>query len=133
MVYVVAYAVALVVFVAIDVAYLTSFGGRHFKDTLGDIVAADLRIGPAIVFYLGFPAGLALFAVSPGLRDNSVMTAALYGALFGLFTYGTYDLTNYATLRNWTLGLSLLDMAYGAAIAGLTAAVAWMVAVRWIA
>lgn len=133
MAYVVAYAVALVVFVVIDVLYLTSFGARHFKETLGDIIAADLRIGPAIVFYLGFPAGLALFAVAPGLRDNSVLTAALYGALFGLFTYGTYDLTNYATLRNWTLGLTLLDMAYGAAIAGLTAAVAWMVAVRWIA
>lgn len=132
MAYVIAYAVALVVFVVIDVLYLMSFGARHFKETLGDIIAADLRIGPAIVFYLGFPAGLALFAVAPGLRDNSVLTAALYGALFGLFTYGTYDLTNYATLRNWTLGLTLLDMAYGAAIAGLTAAVAWLVAVRWI-
>ena len=72
---------------------------------------------PAIAFYLIYPIGIVMFAILPGLKSESMSTASLYGALFGFFSYATYDLTNQATLRNWTFELTLIDMAWGTALA----------------
>lgn len=131
MVYAAAYIVALVVFGALDILYLTTIGAKLFKDVLGDIVAADVRMGPAIAFYLLYPAGIVFFAFAPALREMSLTTALVNGAVFGLLTYGTYDLTNYATLRNWTLNLTLMDLAYGAGLAAFTAAITYLITSRW--
>ena len=86
---------------------------RFYKPTLGDIMLPGFKLPPAIVFYLLYPAGLVIFAIAPALSGGVMGTAALYGALFGLFTYATYDLTNQATLRNWTSQLTLVDAAWG--------------------
>ena len=131
MAYAAAYLIALVIFGVLDIAYLTTIGAKVFKDALGDILATDVRMGPAIAFYLLYPAGLVFFAIAPALRDASLSTALVNGALFGLFTYATYDLTNYATLRNWTLGLTIMDLAYGAALAAFTAAVTYLIVERF--
>ena len=71
----------------------------------------------AAVFYLLYPVGLVVFAIAPALKSGSVVTALVYGALFGAFTYGTYDLSNQATLRNWTTTLTLIDVAWGTLLA----------------
>ncbi len=117
-----AYLAILLVFGVIDAVWLTVMGRLLYKPTLGDILLTDLRIAPAIAFYLIFPLGVLFFATLPAVRDNTVSVALLHGALFGAFAYATYDLTNYATLRNWTLQITLLDIAYGALAAGLAAA-----------
>jgi uncharacterized membrane protein len=65
---------------------------------LGDIAIPGFNLAPAVVFYLLYPIGLVIFAISPALKTGSWTTALLYGALFGFFTYATYDLTNHATL-----------------------------------
>jgi uncharacterized membrane protein len=119
--YVAAYLGALLVFGAIDAAWLYVMGSQLYKPVLGDILAPNVRVGPAVAFYLLFPLGVTIFAIEPAIRSGSVTTALVYGALFGLFTYATYDLTNFATLRNWTLQITLIDIAYGAAVAGLAA------------
>ena len=77
--------------------------------------------GSAVVFLLGdlIWLGFVVFAVTPGLREGSWKIALLMGGLFGLFAYGTYDLTNLATLRNWSVGVSILDMAWGIVISAL--------------
>ena len=80
-------------------------------------------MGAAVAFYAAYVVGIVLFAIAPALRADSVATAFLYGALFGLFAYGTYDMTNYATLRHWSLTVSLVDMAWGAFLTGLSASV----------
>ena len=122
----VSYLIALAAFVALDMAWLGVMAPRFYRPTLGDIALSSAAIGPAALFYLVYPVGLTIFAIGPGLKSESVMTTALYGALFGFFTYATYDLTNQATLRNWSTSLSLIDIAWGttlgAASAALTAA-----------
>src|SRR5690242_10783876 len=103
MVKLLAYFATLVVFGVFDGLWLWTVSGRIYRPVLGDILLTDLRLAPAIAFYLLFPAGLTLLAVAPALRSSDLSTVLINGALLGALAYGTYDLTNYATLRNWTL------------------------------
>ena len=124
---VIAYAATLVVFLGLDAAYLSAFGLRLFKSTLGDVLAPNLAVTPAILFYLVVPVGLLIFAVIPAFGTGKWSTALIYGALFGFFTYGTYDMTNWTTIRNWTPTLALTDMAWGTCLSGVSAAAAMLV------
>ena len=103
MTYVTGYVAALLTFFLADMAWLATMAPRFYRPTLGDIAISGVNLPPAMVFYALYPVGLLIFATSPALKSGSMTTAVVYGALFGLFTYATYDLTNYATLRNWTL------------------------------
>lgn len=123
-----AYVITLVTFVAIDLTWLGIMAPRFYKPILGDIGLASVNLPPAIAFYLLYPLGLVIFAVEPALRSGTAGTALLYGALFGFFTYATYDLTNQATLRNWTSSLSVVDIAWGSVL-GATASLVAFVAV----
>ncbi len=132
MTYIVAYIASLIVFGILDAIWLTTMASRLYRPALGDILLADLRIAPALVFYFLYPIGLVVFAAMPAFRNGSAGQALAYGALFGLLAYATYDLTNYATLRNWTLQVTLIDLAYGAIVAALTSLAAYHAA-RWFA
>lgn len=131
MTYGVGYLVALITMVVIDLAWLSVMAPRFYRPILGDIGLADVNISPAIAFYLLYPIGVVIFAVSPALKDGSFGTALLYGALFGFFTYATYDLTNHATLRNWTTQLTLVDVAWGTILVSVTSAVTFWAASRY--
>lgn len=135
MIYVVAYLITFAAFAAIDISWLMFMGAKLYKETLGDILAPQIRMGPAIAFYLLYPIGLVVFAVYPSLKSGSVGAAAFYGALFGFMAYATYELTNYATLRNWTLGITVIDIIYGAAVGAVVSAIAVVatpVVARWL-
>ena len=132
MTYVVAYVAVLIVFGTIDAVWLTTMGALLYRPALGDILAPTLRVVPAVAFYLSFPIGIVVFTVLPGLRAQSPVTAATLALLFGALAYATYDLTNYATLRNWTLQITVVDIAYGALASSIAATVAFF-AVRLIA
>jgi uncharacterized membrane protein len=121
-----AYVTMLVVFGIFDAVWLTVAGKYLYRPTLGDILLADIRYAPAIVFYLMFPLGVLLFGSLPAVRSGALVTALSYGALFGAFAYATYDLTNYATLRNWTLHITLIDIAYGAIVCSVMAAAGFL-------
>ena len=125
---VIGYVITLVTFVAIDLIWLGIMAPRFYKPTLGDIGLASVNLPPAIAFYLLYPLGLVIFAVEPALRSGTAGTAVLYGALFGFFTYATYDLTSQATLRNWTSSLSVVDIAWGTVL-GATSSLAAFIAV----
>jgi uncharacterized membrane protein len=127
MAYVTGYITALIVFGAVDALWLSLMGPALYRPTLGDILLTDLRVAPAIAFYAIYPIGLLVFAVMPGLRSGSAVTAIGLAALFGAIAYATYDLTNFATLRNWTLQITVLDVAYGAAASALAAFVSILV------
>jgi uncharacterized membrane protein len=118
---IVAYIVALVLFGTVDVAWLAFMGNRLYKPTLDDILLPAVRLWPAIIFYLIFPIGIIVFAVLPGLRGGSLAVTLGLGLLLGAIAYATYDLTNYATVRNWTIQLTLIDIAYGAFVTALSA------------
>jgi uncharacterized membrane protein len=123
-----AYLVSLVTFVAIDLTWLGIMAPRFYKPILGDIAVSGVNLPPAILFYALYPIGLVIFAIQPALKSGSMSTALISGALFGFFTYATYDLTNQATLRNWTLQLTLVDVAWGTILGAISASISfWLV------
>lgn len=126
--YAAAYAVALALFAVLDIVWLTGMGNTLYRPVLGDMLAPAVRVAPAIAFYLVYPIGLAVFAIAPALKSGSLSDALVLGALFGALTYATYDLTNFATLKNWTLGLTIIDIAYGAIAASSVSAITYLVA-----
>jgi uncharacterized membrane protein len=123
-----AYGTALVVFGAVDAIWLSLIGNRLYRPVLADILLANLRPTPAVLFYLLFPVGIVVFVAMPAVRAGGMSAAGVYGLLFGIIAYATYDLTNYATLRNWTLQLAITDIVYGALATALASIVAVMVA-----
>ncbi len=88
-------------------------------------------MGAAAGFYAIYVVGIVIFSIAPALRTESATTALVYGALFGFFAYATYDMTNYATLRNWPLEVSLVDTAWGTCLTGVSALLGYL-ATRFI-
>jgi uncharacterized membrane protein len=121
------YVTALIVFLGMDAVWLGAGSGSLYRDALGDLLLDGFRVGPAVIFYLLHIAGLMVFVITREDVRNSPRLAVLLGAFYGICTYGTYDLTNQAVLRAWTLKLTVIDMAWGAVVTG-TAALAgsWM-------
>jgi len=124
---IVSYFSSLLTFVACDMVWLGLMAPRFYRPILGDSALVGVNLPPAIAFYLLYPVGLVIFAVMPALKAGSPGAAALYGALFGFFTYATYDLTNHATLRNWSTALTLVDTAWGTVLAGCAAFAAYWI------
>lgn len=133
MTYLTAYFATFTVFVICDMAWLGTMASRLYRPTLGDIMLADVNLPAGIAFYLIYPIGLVIFAVLPALRSGSLTEAILYGALFGCFTYLTYDLTNQATLRNWTTQLTLIDVGWGTVLGGIAAAAGFWTTAKFAA
>ncbi|RTL52500.1 MAG: DUF2177 family protein [Bradyrhizobiaceae bacterium] len=133
--YLIGYISILLVFGAIDAAWLSVAGRLLYRPTLGDILIDNVRLAPALVFYLIYPLGILAFSVIPAMRVDSIGTAFVSAVLFGAIAYATYDLTNFATLRNWTLQITVIDIAYGAVISGIaamSAILALRLASRWL-
>jgi len=128
MTYLVSYATALLVFGIIDAVWLSIAGNLLYRPLLASILAPSVRIAPALVFYAIYPIGLTVFAILPALKAKLVLPALQLGFLFGLLAYATYDLTNYATLRNWTLQLTIIDILYGALASAVAAGLAAYIA-----
>ena len=118
----VAYVATLVGFLALDSVWLTVMGNALYRPVMGDMMLDGVRPAPAIVFYLIYVATLVYFVVKPGLAQD-VLPTLINGALFGLACYATYDLTNQATLKNWSTTLTLADLCWGAIVTALGASV----------
>ncbi|MFJ6323342.1 MULTISPECIES: DUF2177 family protein [unclassified Rhizobium] len=126
----VSYVVTLVIFVAIDFVWLTVTASRLYQPVMGDMLIADFRLAPAVAFYLLYILGLIFLAVRPGLAKRSPRWTALHGAVLGFTAYATYDLTNQATLKNWSTALTLADIAWGTILSGTAASVGCWIALR---
>jgi uncharacterized membrane protein len=112
-----AFAATLAVFAVLDAIWLASMK-RLYRAELGSLMSPKVTWGAAAAFYLIFAAGLAFFAVLPS-QQRALHEVFLTGAFFGLVTYGTYDLTNLATLAGWPIRLSAIDMAWGSVLCGI--------------
>lgn len=119
--YVVAYVSTAVVFLGLDTLWLGWVARNAYHRWIGHLLADDIGMAAAGAFYLVYVIGLIIFAVAPALRDGAWSTAALYGALFGLFAYGTYEMTNFATLRDWPISMVIVDMLWGSALSAASA------------
>ncbi len=107
------YLVTFSAFIVIDMVWLGLVARTFYRKHLGFIMAPSPNWIAAIIFYLLFIAGLLFFVVMPGLKDDSLKTSLLRAAMFGLITYGTYDLTNLATVKDWPVLVTVVDMIWG--------------------
>ncbi len=124
------YLIAVPIFFAIDMLWLGLVASNFYKEKLGYIMG-DINWPAAIIFYLVFLVGLVFFAIYPAVEKGSWHYALVYGALFGFFTYATYDLTNLATLRDWPLSITLVDMAWGTVLGLSVSLVTYFAYVRF--
>jgi uncharacterized membrane protein len=122
------YAIALPVFVAIDMVWLGFLAKNFYRNQIGFLMKNDINWTAAIAFYLLFIVGLVLFVIAPALEKHAWKHALLFGALFGLITYATYDLTNLATIKDWPLVVTIVDLAWGATLAALVSTVTYFIA-----
>jgi len=125
------YVAALVAFAGVDMIWLSATVERFYRPAVGDLLARTVNLPAAIAFYLIFPVGLTIFAVAPAVKVGAFGQAALYGGLFGLFAYATYDLTNQATLRAWSTQLTVIDVAWGFALSSFAATIGYLAASRF--
>ena len=123
--YLAGYAAAAVVFVAMDFGWLSFATDRIYRPAIGDLLAAKVALLPGALFYLIYIAGILYLAVVPALRSGSWTRAAASAAVLGLVAYATYDLTNQATLKNWSTGLTLADMGWGMIVTTVAALAAF--------
>jgi uncharacterized membrane protein len=116
------YLITVPIFFIIDLVWLGVIAKGFYQKHLGYLMRPQVNWAAAIIFYLLFIIGIIIFAVKPALEFQSPMRAIVYGALFGFFAYATYDLTNLATVRDWPVIVTLIDLVWGTVLCG---AVAW--------
>ena len=121
------YVVALVIFLAIDMVWLTLIAKSLYAQHLGYLMAPKAKLIVALIFYLLFVAGLQFFVLNPALAAGSWKTALFAGMFFGLITYATYDLTNLATVKDWPVLITVIDLAWGSFVSGMTALLSFLV------
>lgn len=120
------YVISVPLFFAIDMFWLGVVASNFYRSRLGHLLG-DINWPAAIIFYLVFLIGLTLFATYPAVMKGALSYALIWGALFGFFTYATYDLTNLATMRDFPLSVALVDMAWGTILGASVAASTFIV------
>jgi len=124
------YLIALPVFFVIDMIWLVLVARNFYKEQIGFIMKPEINWVAAILFYLLFIAGLVVFVISPAVEKRTWIHALGYGALFGLVTYATYDLTNLATLKEWPLKVTIIDLIWGTLLASSVSVVTYFIAIK---
>lgn len=119
--FLVLYLISLPTFLVIDLLWIGIFANSFYTNQIGHL-RGDINWFAAIAFYVLFLAGLTYFAAYPGAVAGSVGTALLLGALYGFFTYATYDLTSMAVLKDWPLLMTMVDIAWGTVLGATVAA-----------
>ncbi len=123
----VAYAATAIVFCGLDFIWLGFVAKGYYQTQIGTLLLEKPNLPVAALFYALYIVGVLIFAVLPALDAGHWGKALLYGALFGFFAYATYDLTNLATLKGWSLRIALLDLAWGTVVTGVSAAAGYVV------
>jgi len=125
------YLLTIPVFFLIDMVWLGWIAKDFYQNNIGHLMAEKPVWSAAIIFYLIYIVGIIFFAVRPALENESWQEALLLGVLFGFFTYATYDLTNMATLKNWSVKVVLGDIVWGMFLCGTVASASYQIG-RWL-
>jgi uncharacterized membrane protein len=123
------YLATLIVFTPLDFLFLGTIAKSFFTAQVGDMLG-EVRLAPAILFYLIYLAGIVVFA--NGSPDATWSSALLYGALFGFFCYATFELTSLSLLKHWTWPVVILDMSWGTSVTAVSATLGLIIA-NWAA
>lgn len=122
------YFITLIVFFLVDILWLTVISRKLYAKYLGYIMTDNVNWLAALVFYALFIAGLVFFVINPALAKDSLLYAILAGGFFGLVTYGTYDLTNLATLKDWPVLITVIDLIWGTFVTATTSGITFYLA-----
>jgi len=125
--YFVAYAVTAVVFLGLDALWLSRIALDLYRRELGSLLLDKPNLAIAGAFYLLFVVGIVVLAIAPALNGGTWVTALVMGAVLGLVAYGTYDITNLSTLKNWSVTVTLIDLAWGTALTAVSATIGYWV------
>jgi len=115
------------IFFIIDILWLGVIARGFYRRQLGSILSPQVNWAAASIFYLLYIAGILFFAVRPAILTNSWRQAAILGALFGFFTYATYDLTNLATIKDWPLMIVIVDIFWGVCLCALVSTISFSI------
>lgn len=122
------YFVVLVVFLAIDAAWLSSAARSVYMPEIGQLMRQPPNFVVAFIFYAIFAFGLLVFVVTPQLDVPGYGRALMYGALFGFVAYATYDLTNLSTMKGFTTKIAIIDLVWGTVLSASVSAIAvWLI------
>lgn len=124
------YFIVLPVFLAIDMIWLGLIAKNFYAKQIGFLMKSNINWLAAVIFYLLFIVGLVIFVIAPAMQKNSWLQALLLGALFGLIAYATYDLTNLATIKNWPILVTIIDLIWGMTVAGLVSVISFFIATK---
>jgi uncharacterized membrane protein len=126
------YLITVPIFFIVDLVWLGVVAKSFYQKHLGYLMRPQVNWTAAILFYLLFIIGIVIFAVKPALEAQSGLRALAYGALFGFFTYATYDLTNLATVKDWPVIVTAIDLVWGTVLCGAVAWVSYQISIRFL-
>ena len=124
------YAIAFPVLVVLDMLWLGLVAKNFYAKYIGFLLRPDFNLLPGIIFYIFYVVGLVFFVIMPAVNKGSWIYALLLGALFGFIAYSTYDLTNQATLKDWPLIVTIVDLAWGMVAASVVSVITYLIAVK---
>lgn len=125
------YFCTLLAFFAIDMVWLVLVAREFYQKHLGFIMRSHPNWSAAVLFYLLFVFGLLVFVIVPSLETGSTKKVLVLGALFGLITYATYDLTNLATVKDWPWVVTVVDLLWGCILASSVSFIGFL-AGKWL-
>ena len=128
--FIVAYIATAVVFLGLDAIWLSRIALGMYRREIGGLLLDKPNLVIAGLFYLIFVVGIVLLAIFPALNSGTWVNALLMGAVLGLVAYGTYDITNLSTLKNWSMTVTIADLAWGTVLSAVSATAGYLV-VTW--
>jgi uncharacterized membrane protein len=122
--------IAFPVFVGIDMIWIGWLAKIFYAKQIGKLMTSKVNLGAAVLFYILYIAGVVFFVISPAYEKNSWTFALLAGTFFGAVAYATYDLTNLATIKNWPLILTFVDLIWGSFLTALVSIITFLLSKR---
>ncbi len=125
------YLLTLPIFLVIDAVWLTVMSKAFYQQRLGFLMGKTNFVA-ALIFYLLYAAGIVFFVVTPALDKKMLFQAIFTGALFGLICYATYDLSNLATIKNWPLSVTIVDLIWGTFVSSVTSLIIYLIGSKFV-
>ena len=125
------YVLTTLVFFIIDILWLGLLSKNLYQEKIGQLLKEDVNWTAAILFYLFFILGMLFFVIYPALVKRSWKYALFVGIFFGMTTYATYDMTNLATMKDWSVLITVVDILWGSFLCGATSLIVYSIMSKW--
>jgi uncharacterized membrane protein len=122
--------IALPFFFGIDLLWTGFLAKNFYRDHLGFLMKTNINWVASLIFYLLFIIGLVLFVIQPSIEKHSWLHALLFGSIFGLVTYSTFDLTNLAIIENWPVIVTIIDLIWGTVISAIVSLITYFIVIK---